>query len=64
MLQQIQEWMDALPGAVTIQKMNNGQVLVAIQSGTMSTMVIRKTFVEAAEACVQQMNCTARRSGR
>lgn len=59
MLEQIQEWLSSLPGSVVIQTKDNGQVVVAIRNGAMSTMAIRPTFVEAATACLHQAKCAS-----
>lgn len=64
MLEQIQAWLSSLPGTVVIQTRSNGQVIVAIQNGSMSAMAIRPTFVEAAEACMHQANCVATKKNR
>lgn len=64
LLSQIQDWLSSLPGTVIIQTMNNGQVLVAIQNGSVSVSAQRPTFVEAAEACVSQAQKTATKKNR
>jgi hypothetical protein len=55
----IQEWLDSLPGAYVVQRMNNGHVLFALTMGSVSVSVIRPSFVEAAEAALLQANTTA-----
>lgn len=59
MLEQIQAWLSSLPGNVVIQTKRNGQVVVAIQDGPRSIMAVRPSFVEAAEACLQQVKCAS-----
>lgn len=62
MLVQFEDWLNSLGGGYTIQKTTNGQVLFAIQNGSMSVAMIRPTFVEAASACLAHVERQAMRS--
>lgn len=57
-LAQIQAWLDTLSDAYVIQKMRDGRVLCALTMGTVSVSMIRPTFIEAAEACLEHAKHT------
>ncbi|HUW11522.1 MAG TPA: hypothetical protein VM537_17455 [Anaerolineae bacterium] len=56
----VQSWLDELPGNYTIQRLRNGQVLVSLQMGSMSTSFVRGTFTEAATECMAAAEATKR----
>ena len=65
-LEDIQAWLDTLPGFPTIMRMKNGHYYVSLTIGGVTLSMVRPTFSEAAKACVENATVTSAlyRSGK
>ncbi len=58
MLDEIQAWIDQLPGRVTIQHLASGHVYMALSLGSIHVTSTRPTFKEAAEDVIARVKAT------
>lgn len=60
MIDEIQKWIDELPGRLTIHHYPTGQVYVALYLGSIHVASLRPTFKEAAEDVIARVKATRR----